>query len=73
MKFKVEIQVEVLDEELLMYINNACENEERNLYNSIDEVPESEIMEWCEHEEGYFRDDITDYGFDINKITIIKE
>lgn len=72
MKFKVEIEVEILDEELLEKINNDREWDDKELYNSLDEVPENEIMEWCEHDEGYFRDDITDYGFDIDKITIIK-
>ena len=73
MKFKVEIQVEILDEELLEKINNDREWDDKELYNSLAEVPEDEIMEWCEHEGGYFIDDITDYGFDIDKITIIKE
>lgn len=72
MKFKVELQIEILDEELLEMINNSRENEEKELYNSINEVPDSEIMEWTESEEGYFYDDIRDYGFDINKVTLIK-
>ena len=73
MKFKVEIEVEILDEELLEKINNDREWDDKELYNSLDEVPENEIMEWCEYNESYFRDDIIDYGFDISKITLIKE
>ena len=73
MKFKVEIEVEILDEELLEKINNDREWDDKELYNSIDEVSDDEIMEWCEHDESYFRDDITDYGFDIEKISLIRE
>lgn len=73
MKFKVEIEVEIFDDELLEKINNDREWDDKELYNSIAEVPESEIIEWCEHDGSYFRDDITNYGFDIDKITIIKE
>lgn len=73
MKFKVEIEVEIFDDELLEKINNDREWDDKKLYNSLDEVPESEIIEWCEYDGNYFRDDITDYGFDIDKITIIKE
>lgn len=72
MKFKVEIEVEILDEELLEIINNDREWNNKELYHSIDEISDDEVMEWCEYGEGYFREDIQDYGFDIEKITIIK-
>ena len=71
MKFKVEIEVEILDEELLELINNDREWNDKELYNSINEISNDEIMRWTESEEGYFYDDIRDYGFDIEKITII--
>ena len=74
MKFKVEIEVEILDEELVDLINShrGWDDENEELYTYIEEIPESEIMEWCENDEGYFREDIQDYGFDIEKISIIK-
>ena len=71
MKFKVEIEVEILDEELLELINNDREWNDKELYNSINEISNDEIMRWTESEEDYFYDDIRDYGFDIEKITII--
>lgn len=75
MKFKVEIEVEILDEELVDLINSTrgWDDEKEELYTYIEEIPESEIMEWCENDEGYFQEDIKDYGFDISKITLIKE
>lgn len=73
MKFKIEIEVEILDDELLEMINNDRKWEDKPLYENIKDIPESEIMEWYEYDESYFKYDIIDYGFDIDKITIIKE
>ncbi len=73
MKFKIEIEVEIFDDELLEMINNQREWDDLPLYGSFEELSKTDILEWVESRENYFNEEIIDYGFDINKVTIVKE
>ena len=73
MKFKIELEVEILDEEVLELINIDREWNNEDLYNSIEEIPKEEIKEWIKSNEDYFRTEVIDYDPDINKITMIEE
>ncbi len=70
MKFKVEVEIEILDEELLEIINDRREWNDLKLYNSIIEVPKSDILDWIDTNEEYFVDEIVNYDNEL-KITIL--
>ena len=70
MKFKVESEIEILDEELLEIINDRREWDELELYNSVDEIPKSDILDWIDSNEEYFVEEIVNYDNKL-KITIL--
>ena len=72
MKFKVEIEIEIFDEELVELINYEQEDLGKELYNNINEIPKHEILSWCNKDNSFIQEEITDFGFDINNITIIE-
>ena len=73
MKFIVEVEVEILDEELLEYINIYMEANDKEPYGSLSDVPKSLILDWCANNYIYFRDEIVEYECDISKVTIEKD
>lgn len=70
MKFKVESEIEILDEELLEIINYRREWNELELYNSVDEIPKSDILNWIDSNEEYFVEEIVNSDNEL-KITIL--
>lgn len=72
MKFKVEIEIQILNDEILEAINSNREWDDLPDYNSIEEVPECEILEYL-NDSNYIQTDVEYYGLDISKITIVKE
>jgi hypothetical protein len=66
MKFKVEAEVEILDDELVEIINSKSYVGSKKFYNHVDSIPKPEILEYFKGDE-----DILNFPYDISKVTII--
>lgn len=76
MKFKVELEIEILDTEILEVVNGLRSESivsELLPYTTISEIPEDELLRMLK-EINYFEDEI-EYYDDLNtiKVTIIRE
>jgi len=72
MRFKVEIEVEISDEDILELINNDQEWNDKETYSELFEIPKDEIIEFLNTDD-FMRVEIDDYGYEIEKINIIEE
>lgn len=72
MRFKVEIEVEISDEDILELINNDQEWNDKETYSELSEIPKDEIIEFLNTDD-FMRVEIDDYGYEIEKINIIEE
>lgn len=70
MKFKVELEIEIDDTELLELINSDRVLNDKEEYDSLEEIPKSEIYDWLDDSE-YIKQEIEYYGIENPIYTII--
>ena len=72
MRFKVEFELEIEDDEILAVINDMREDNDESTYASIGEIPEELILKFL-NENDYIEDDVKYYGeMEEIKVEILK-
>ena len=68
MRFKVDFELEIEDDEILAVINDMREDNDESTYESIGEIPEEMILKFL-NENDYIEDDVKYYG-EMEKIKV---